>query len=318
VVDFTAAGRGIGQRFQVVSVIPTFVVLGGIWFVTATGAWSAAPDLGQAFRRLGEITIGGAATAALIVITVSLITHPFQQLLVKVLEGYVAWGHPISRYGLARHTRRLYMLRAARDQLGRSLEPSSQVCDGASGFVWIHQRLDALRRQVAEYPTEDRLLPTRLGNTLRRAEDVAGDRYGIAAVSFFPYLYATMPTHFTAQIRDARNEMDTAARFCPAFLTLSAVTLVAFADDRWWLTIPVVLYGLAWLSYLATVTAAASFGRHVARAIDLYRFTVLDALSLPRPVSRAEERRIFQELRELVDSQPEGPTKVLYTHNTRR
>lgn len=317
-MDFTAAGRGIGQRFQVVSILPTFVVVGGIWFVTATGAWSAAPDPGQAFRRLGDISIGGAATVALVVVTISLMTHPFQQVLVKVLEGYVAREHPISRYGLARHTRRLYMLRAARDRLGRSFDPSNQGCDGASGFVRIHQRLEALRRQVAEYPAEDRLLPTRLGNTLRRAEDLAGDRYGIAAVSFFPYLYATMPTHFTAQIRDARNEMDTAARLSPAFLALSTVTLVAFADDRWWLTIPVVLYGLAWLSYLATVTAAASYGRQLARAIDLYRFTVLDALSLPRPVSRADERRIFQQLRELVDSQPGAPIKVLYAHTSRR
>jgi hypothetical protein len=258
---------------------------------------------------MSDISVGGAAAVALLVVTVALLIHPFQVRLVKLLEGYVGRNHPLYRYGMARHVRRVHGLRAQR-------APMLRADGGTIGYLRARQRLEGLAEKLREYPeSEDRLLPTRLGNALRDAEDRAGERYGIAAVSFFPYLYATMPADVTAQVSDARNEMDVAAMLCSAFVVLSSVTLVAFGDDQWWLTVPVVLYALAWLSYLATVTSAKAYGRQLCRAVDLYRFTVLDALSLRRPVNRADERRLFKQLHDLIDPQS-NEKPILYRHRS--
>jgi hypothetical protein len=303
-MDLAAAGQGIGRRFQVVTVLPTFVLVIGVWFVVASGGFSAKPDLSKAAETFGDLDVAEVAFVGLAIVALALITHPFQLGLVKAFEGYLSDKNPLVRYSLARHSRVLHhhhsqklVLREREAILAARLAEGDRETNMAQ-LSRVRRWIEMHDREIAGYPREDRLMPTLLGNRLRAAEDAAGDRYGIAAVSFIPYLFAVMPVSSASRISDARNEMDTSIRLSVVLVALSAFSLLAFADDAWWLTIPLALYALGWISYRGAANAALSYGKLLGRAVDLYRFDALDALAWPRPADPVDEAKTFQLLQQ--------------------
>jgi hypothetical protein len=74
---------------------------------------------------------------------------------------------------------------------------------------------------LSYYPDEGRLLPTRLGNTLRAAEDEAGMRYGLPTVVTMPRLYPYLSERFAAVYVNRRNQLDAVVCYC-AILALAA------------------------------------------------------------------------------------------------
>jgi hypothetical protein len=53
---------------------------------------------------------------------------------------------------------------------------------------------------------------------------------------------------------------------------------------------------LAWLAYRAAVAAAVAYGEGIRAAVDLHRFTLLEALHLPLPATPEEERELNRRL----------------------
>jgi hypothetical protein len=69
-----------------------------------------------------------------------------------------------------------------------------------------HFAISQLR--LAYLPKPKRLLPTRLGNALRAAEDRAGQRYGLLTVTILPRLYP----YLSERVRRPCNQLDVAVR----------------------------------------------------------------------------------------------------------
>lgn len=320
-MDLFTAGQGIGRRFQIVTVVPTLVLELGTLLILSTGGWRGEPSLHIAVTRAEGLTATGVASIAFAGVAAALVTHPLQVRLVKMFEGYLRPSNPIVRYGLARHSRILHHHRRLAVKL--DADERELIRRFRSGETVDLTALESCRRRAARhaliansYPDRNRLMPTLLGNRLRAAEDHAGDRYGIAAVSFMPYVYAVMPAAASARIQDGRNELDTSVRLTAMFLVLTVLSVVVFANDSWWLAWPLVFYILAATSYRAAVNAATGYGKMLARAIDLHRFLVLDAMSWPRPFDVKSERALFSQLREFVAGSSSGDMADVRYHHT--
>jgi hypothetical protein len=146
------------------------------------------------------------------------------------------------------------------------------------------RRLLAASRLRA-YPAEERLLPTKLGNVLRAAEDAAGQRYGLDTITMWPRLWPYLSDHTRTVISGLRDQLDIAVRLC-LVLTLAAVIAVPVLFVHvTWLLVPAGAAVLAWLAYEAAVRAAIAFGNSLYVAFDLYRFDMLRGLHcvLPDP-----------------------------------
>lgn len=89
-------------------------------------------------------------------------------------------------------------------------------------------------------------------------------------------------------IEDARNEMDMMVTFVFTWLLSTAVTLYLLRDHGAWLLVAIATYGLAWGSYRASLIAAAEYGQTLMRAIDLYRFELIEQLRL-KPAGSVED-----------------------------
>jgi hypothetical protein len=230
------AAAQFGPRFNVVSFLPNAALLGLVLVLVASGAPSEAPnlaDLKEALKGWSPLAVTGALLG---VVVLSLLLHPFQLALVRLLEGYWASsapGRPLAAIGIELHRRRYERLRSA---YSRAFDESNSVPDEPPTAEWtpdagvaedpnrllmlarwrearhgaaradivVHDALDRMN----DYPARDRLLPTRLGNALRAGEDEAGDRYGLATNTMFPRLYPILSDRFGRLMDDARDQLD--------------------------------------------------------------------------------------------------------------
>jgi hypothetical protein len=161
------------------------------------------------------------------------------------------------------------------------------------------------------YPQkEGRLMPTKLGNSLRSAEDYSKDAYGMDSVFWWPRLWPLLPDN-------VRNEVDDSLVPIVALLNFSSLIIVVAIigsvylwkeDLNWQIPLeqvwmvhvwPVLLIGgllLAWISYRAAVSQAQAYGEKIRAAIDLYRFDLLKALHQPLPETLNEEIALWDRL----------------------
>jgi hypothetical protein len=136
------------------------------------------------------------------------------------------------------------------------------------------------------------VMPTRLGNALRAAELRAGEPYGLDAVVAWPRLYPLLSEPVRALVDGQRDALDLNARFCAVFAAAAVIAAALLAAHGWWLLVAVGCLVLAWLAYRSAVAAAIAYGEGIRTAVDLHRFSLLQALHLPLPATPEEERAL--------------------------
>lgn len=289
---FTAAGTNVGGRFNVVSTIPTLVLIAVLGGLAVSGAPFERPDPSKAAATVSNLTLVGAGTVALLVVAIGLVTHSFQTRLVKSLEGYTesSFSKRILAGRADAYRRRAEWV----NEHGRSPRPLNPAEEREPAL--IRERAARALAERSRYPTDlRRVMPTRLGNVLRSAEDYAGrERYGLDAIFWIPLIYPLMSPAMVAWLDDTRTELDVNVRFTWMWATVAlGSTILLMPTLSPWLVISLVALGLAHISYFASIEAATSYGIALARAIDIYRFEALDALHLALPRDHDTERKWF-------------------------
>jgi hypothetical protein len=162
------------------------------------------------------------------------------------------------------------------------------------------------RRLSTSYPKDiENLLPTRLGNALRAAEDRAGQRYGLDTIVSWPRLYPHLSNSLTGTVNDLRDQFDAAARLCVVLLLATLISAALLVTHGWWLLVPVSTAFLSWVAYRAAVRAATAYGGQLLVAFDLHRFDMLRGLHLPLPPDAKTERKDNERLTTFLELAPE-------------
>jgi hypothetical protein len=182
------------------------------------------------------------------------------------------------------------------------------------------RRLLSERAQAAEavlrtrFPSQDRLLPTALGNVLRAAEDRHGRRYGLDSVVVWPRLFPLLPAAYAQSIEDEVIQLDVSARLVITWALAGGVgagvllhDLAGTRTNPGWLLLVAGLFVLSRMSYRAAIESALAHGQDVEVALDLYRGLVLDFTRMPRPKRLSHERRINHQLCALLETYDEEP-----------
>jgi hypothetical protein len=278
------------SRLVLVGLLPNATLVLIILALTASGAPADPPSLQRLLVAIDNVTLERLASVLALVLIVSMIVQSFQFSLVRLLEGYwddIRVGRWFSAIGKHVHQRR-------RQRLEQLMLAEPRTPEEERRQQWAEDRL-------SQYPAEDRLLPTRLGNTLRAAEDEAGQRYGLPTIAAMPRLYPYLSERLTAVFSDRRNQLDVAVRFCTVLALAAAIAAVLLLPNggRWRL-LPLGIIALAWISYKAAVRAAASYGQALFVAFDLHRFDMIRALHYPLPNSRAEELAFNERLSDFL------------------
>jgi hypothetical protein len=172
----------------------------------------------------------------------------------------------------------------------------------------IRRRMSNLKRTLLTYyPTsQDELLPTRFGNTIKAFEVYPREAYGADAILVWLRLASVVPKGFTRLIDSARAQVDCFVNV--TFLSL-IIAVAAFARGLqidishktadfsdpagiYYFMIAGAGVFAAWLSYLGAIAQAIAWGDLVKSAFDCYLPALGKQLGYKLPCS-AEERRAF-------------------------
>ncbi|MFG1647758.1 hypothetical protein ACGFMK_46365 [Amycolatopsis sp. NPDC049252] len=336
-------GNRIGRYFSVVSVLPALFLVVWTAALVTSDAWQRKPDPALMVRRLGGLNLSGAAWLILITVIVALFLHPLQLGMTRLLEGYWGSSRParmLLRSRITHHRKRLARLEdrelalteerdAALDTLltqirdirhPSTMDPSALAearesmfgSDFAHRLSGLQAALATIPHALARYPRPERIMPTRLGNILRSAEDAAGKHYAIDAIKTAPHIALVAPENHLSYLDDARQQLDTSARLCVVALLATLETAVFLLLDGWWLLLALVPYSLAYIAYRASIAAAAQYMGIVSTVLDLNRFRLYEALHLELPRNPREERAKNRELMNLLHGSEK--VRLYYKH----
>jgi hypothetical protein len=304
-------GAAVGKYFSVVSVIPSVLLTSWVYLLLAAGALNQAPSIATLKSNNPVEHPGYLATALAFAVAIALIGHPLQSVLVQVLEGY--WGDSALARNLRvsfilSHLRRIERARQRRvegTRLRKSLAPSVsgdlneylhasgmlENPDAARIVVYSQAQLDAWEIVEAQYP-DDRtaMLPTRLGNILRRHELRAGAAIHLPILDWATHIGMVADEAHTTYVNDQRTQLDLAVRMAASAFLAAVVTLILLWPYGWSSLLALVPYAAAVLSYRGAVVSADSYGRALRAWVDLNRTRLYSELDLP-PVRTASEER---------------------------
>jgi hypothetical protein len=172
---------------------------------------------------------------------------------------------------------------------------------------------DAARRSWSRYPEGRRVMPTRLGNALRRFEDAAGAQYGLDAILTAPHFSMIAPDRHVQYIRDSRQQMDTTIRLCTVSLLGTVLAVASLLTDGRWLLVALVPYALAYIAYRGAIAAADEYATAVTTVIDLDRFLLYEKLQVEIPKDTNDERTVNASLILLLSGDEQ--VNVRYRHD---
>jgi hypothetical protein len=306
-------GNAIGRYFSVVSFIPSFLLVGFTFALIKSGAWSGdgAPDwvrAGDSFAQVGDL-----ATLVLISVTLGVVVHPIQFALVQFFEGYWGAGKLAQWVRLTRilhHRRRFDHFRYSQGgqaEITLLKEAAGEISLDEEGRIKLVSRRDENYRLARNYPAadhEEEIMPTRLGNVLRRYERLAGYQYKLDAVQVVRHVAFVAPKEHVDYLNDQRELLDLSVRMCATSIIAAFVAIAFLWHHGPWLAIALLPYGIAYISYRGAVVVAHEYGAAVCTLIDLDRFALYDYLRLPRPKNTVSERLMNDTLRNLLDHNP--------------
>lgn len=305
----------IGKYFGVVSTIPALIGTTWLYLLFLLRPWQSPLDWASlAANNPIAQPIQGLALVV-VAITIAVVTHPLQFVIVQVLEGY--WGS--SAAGLALAYRRAVIQASRYDRafmLRRAVNPRTHPADDSARLRADPAARDAADRRalmqgltfsaasavVSSYPdTPENILPTRLGNVLRRYETRGGQSVGLPILDWTTFIGMVADPRHTSYVQDQRQGLDLAVRMTAVGLFCATISAVALWPHGLWVLVALLPYAAAWLSYRGALAAAHAYGQACEAWLYLNRFALYEQLHLIPPATSADERAMNEGLADMLD-----------------
>lgn len=294
-------GEASGRRWVLASLMPAAffwaawgLVYYGLWIGgnRTLAWWDGLTDASRVLLLLATIIPIGLTALGLDMIGPALL---------RIAEGY--WDFPLLGAWLcqkrSQYWRSHFEAQRQRWQELKQRENAESTSDVHLMPLTKNERdtLDRLEREFYEAPQKE-IMPTRLGNILRAAEEDQFWRYGLDKIIVWPRLYPLLPEILRNELDDARASLDGAIRTTFLAMLFSLIWGIQAIVDRSWILAGVVALGIAtaWLTGHSALRAAATHAELLRAAFDLHRFDLYRALHLPLPATTAEERAVGQHL----------------------
>ncbi|MFF3609286.1 hypothetical protein [Streptomyces sp. NPDC002463] len=254
--------------------------------------WAGAPSadlrLDRAWDTAAHLGVGELVLLWLAITLVSVVLHPLQLWLVRLLEGqWPRWLGPVTDACVRRQERK-------RKQVSRrAVHTGDRPTRHEGNQIGAARTELELRFPPLELPP----MPTALGNVLVALRESAGTAHGLDAVAVWPRIYPRLAAGTKSVVDDHRNIMDMGCRLSVTVAaTAVATTVLVWKAHDAWMLLPGALLLLSRLAYRGAVSSAIAYGIALNAAIDTHRFELYRTLRLPLPENPATERTFNSEL----------------------
>lgn len=306
VLGTIAGSTAVGRYFTVVSALPSASFVSYVYLLVESGAWSGPVRFDEA---LSELDLKAGVLLTLLSFAAAVTLHPLQFALIQLLEGY--WGRSAVAHRLAllrvRHHRRVTA------RLERERDEVDFPRDDAVAAAIRQREAVRLRESYPEQP--DDILPTRLGNVLRRYEMSGGSPYGVELVVAAPRISMVAQERELRYVADHRTQLELAVRVAVLGMIAAVVTTVVMWRHGSWMLLALAPYAVSYLAYRGAVVAAHEYGTALTVMIELNRFALYERMRLGPPASLADEVRVNRRLMALLRSERPMTDRALpYVH----
>jgi hypothetical protein len=160
-----------------------------------------------------------------------------------------------------------------------------------------------LLRDVEQFPdSEDLLLPSSFGNTIRAFEVYSRVMYGFETIQGWSRLLSVIPGSYLKLVDDAKAQTD----FWVNLRLLSCLFIIEYAGvavytrrlEFVWLPIAAFIFSL--VAARRAKGAAVEWGELVKAAFDIYLPALLTKLQFPFPSSKEEELKLWREFSQAI------------------
>ena len=248
------------RHLVITAAVPGAVLVSSLFLVLASDSLNDDANVDSLIDEFNALEFGHISGLFMAATVIGLVLRPLQFSIIQALEGYwgagrfgtwlasrftetaVARGQRLAR--LSREYSEDQEWRKAVDDTIAAWDPyeCKKLMDDrpmdSNRSVRIRlglQRLEAARLRHKQPLLESRVMPTRLGNTLRRGEDMAGAPYMLDVVPLTGHFYAVSRPELVTHADGTRTQLDVSATLCAVFLVATAIFGVAFVNDGWWL-----------------------------------------------------------------------------------
>jgi hypothetical protein len=327
--DIIKGVLGGGWSLLVGWILPAALNVAVLWFVLLPQVEGARP-----LRELPPQQLG----LALLISTVALglLLAGLQTPLYRLLEGYIGWlpgtvrsgpwwrspWHTLLNWSHERQLARKHILRGRLDLLelsalerqGRLRDELRPRLDAARADARLARYADAdaglgaaqtalLAERLRRYPVDDaQVVPTRLGNAIRRLEEYGFDRFRLDSQRLWYELTAVAGDQARKDLDQARTTVDFLVGLLYGHLLVAAAALAALgAASRPWalLAIAAVLVAAAGAWYRVATVATDDWAAAVRALVNTGRKPLAEALGLRLPPTLAEERSMWSSVSRL-------------------
>ena len=148
--------------------------------------------------------------------------------------------------------------------------------------------------QLLHLPLPQQIMPTRLGNILRAAEQRPLEKYGLDAIICWSRLWLLLPDAVKKDLQEARADLNSAAR-----IWLWSLLFTVWTIWVWWAA-PVGIISAFCVYYYWAIDAAKNYGELIEASFDLYRHLLYQSIRWGLPADPNEERRVGKQLTEYL------------------
>lgn len=275
--------ENLAGQWQLVMSAPALAFWGGglILFSTRHG-WEALNNLIAGWNSAQGIA---ALAAALVLIFLStMLMNQFSMLLLRWLEGY--WSGPFGALAKIR-------VRALTKRINKKEERWNWLAERKiSGEINTRQLQEYARLdyELGNYPVDQNwLMPTRLGNLIRTAEEYPKNHYGLEINVSWPRLWLLLPEAVKKEVSRSRSQLDQAVQ-------IFGWALLFCLWSIWNPWAAVIGLPLALVFYQGVIQSAGAYGQILRSVYDIHRFDLYVALHWPLPTNPADEVSHGEEL----------------------
>ncbi len=300
----TSISGAFGQGIILGAFFPAaiFVLLGIVALL-----WPPAGRLAAFFAAESEYNLANVvAVITFAILVVTGILYNLNSVIIRFFEGYPWRATLAGRIMTTRQQRRFHALQHRATALEALVEAREQM----PGFRQEEDIQATLRAEAGRSLRELRLsfpfdasyvLPTRLGNIIRKSESYAYREYGMEPISLWPRLLGVVDAAYLAKLESARVSLTFLLNSALLSMILALGLLMnAFVrqPSTWsWVFLFLGFFICSLLLYRASLSSAAAWGNLVEGAFDLYRWDLLKKLGYSRvPQTRQSEVALWREI----------------------
>jgi hypothetical protein len=245
-----------------------------------------------------------------------LVLSAFQTPLYRVLEGY-SWPRSAREKRSGHHrdaktilTKKLTLLRLVRREQSGTLSDTQEAqlacLRSGSEFRGAPEptqsfgalEISLLAERLRRYPVaDDQILPTRLGNAIRRFEEYSYDRYRLDIITMWHALTGVVPDQLRKQVDASRASVDffVCLIYGHAVVAIAAIAALAINPRHFVgpVTAIVIAAGLSVAWYWLAVSGTDEWAAAVRGLVDVGRKPLAESLGLELPGTLDQERRMW-------------------------